>query len=272
MTSIDQVNRAHDDPVDALGRDTGFSHDAIEAMRRSMARGGGRMAQFDHPEFGGAGQWMQGGLLMIGDSSNHELRRRIDGLCEALSRSVAGGSARESGVGAVGGQWQSQTTGGGDGSGGDVGQRPGQWLAQPTWYPASLGTPDTSGSQNDLRYAWFASKRRLVVDRRGVVTLYDTGDHRIAGVSQQQGAGQKLSFASQHGDIDLDRLPVLGGERGERRDDGRVEREPMATRPSSTQPAVDPFTALEKLADLHARGILDADEFASKKSELLKRI
>ena len=35
---------------------------------------------------------------------------------------------------------------------------------------------------------------------------------------------------------------------------------------------IDPFVALEKLADLHARGVVDAAEFAAKKRELLGRI
>ncbi len=249
-------------PVDALAHRTGFSPEAVEAMRRSVARGGGRMAQFDHRDFGGTGQWMRGGMVMIGDPSNHDLKRRIDALCDALSASLADESGHDA---ATGSSWQSQTMG----SAGLA-----HALEQPTWYPASLGAPDTSGAQNDLRYAWFAPKRRLAVDRRGVVTLYDTGDHRIAGVSQQQGLAQKLTFASQLGDIDLDLLPVVeDGGPNERRGDDREVGEPIASRPPTADAAsIDPFVAIEKLADLHARGILDADEFATKKSELLKRI
>lgn len=260
--SIDPASPQRTDPIDALAHQTGFSPEAVEAMRRSVARGGGRMAQFDHREFGGAGQWMRGGMLMIGDPSNHELKRRIDSLCDALSQSLGDQQHGSS----TGHQWQSQTVGAAG-----IGHR----VEQSSWYPASLGAPDTSGSQNDLRYAWFAPQRRLAVDRNGVVTLYDTGDHRISGVSQQQGSGQKLAFASQHGDLDLDRLPIVGGEppehRGER--DDHDAGEPVASPvPPAPSTAIDPFVALEKLAELHARGILDADEFAGKKRELLQRI
>lgn len=276
MSPIDQTGPPRGDPVEALARRTGFSAEAVEAMRVSMARGGGRMAQFDHAEFGGAGQWMQGGLLMIGEPSNHELKRRVDDLCDALSRSpshsLADEAARGGGTDTGSRQWQRQSIGAAG-----AGHR----LDQPVWYPASLGAPDASGTQNDLRYAWFAAKRRLAVDRRGVVTLFDTGDHRIAGVSQQQGAGQTLAFVSQHGDIDVDRLSIVDSGRSGHGDDAqgaqgaqdpREAREPITRRPSAAAAAIDPFVALEKLAELHARGIVDAEEFAHKKGELLKRI
>jgi hypothetical protein len=35
---------------------------------------------------------------------------------------------------------------------------------------------------------------------------------------------------------------------------------------------IDPFDALERLATLHARGILDEAEYRAKKAELLARI
>ena len=38
------------------------------------------------------------------------------------------------------------------------------------------------------------------------MTLYDTADHRISGVSQQQSGHQNLAFTSQHGTVDLDQL------------------------------------------------------------------
>ena len=257
---MSQIDQPSESPTSLASR-TGFSPDAVESMRQSMLRGGGGMAQFDHREFGGLGQWMRGGLLMIADPSDLELKRRIDRLCEALSAGVAADPVPDAEpLPRTGVQWQRQ----GVGSAGFD-----RRIDQPTWYPASLGTPDTSGSQNDLRYAWFAAPRRLAVDRHGVVTLYDTGDHRIGGVAQQQGAGHTLSFVSQHGDVDLDRLPVIGGERSmsaSARPDGPAAVQPA---PSST---VDPFVALEKLADLHARGVLDDREFATKKAELLKRI
>lgn len=43
-------------------------------------------------------------------------------------------------------------------------------------------------------------------------------------------------------------------------------------RVAAASAGVDPFVALEKLADLHARGVVSDSEFAAKKTELLGRI
>ena len=74
------------------------------------------------------------------------------------------------------------------------------------WWPADLGQPGTSGSQNSTHYAFFPDKHRLAIQRDGKVAVYDSGDHRISGVSQAQGGGQHLAFTSQHGTVDLDSL------------------------------------------------------------------
>ena len=47
------------------------------------------MAQFTHPELGGSGQWMQGGMTMVGDMFNNALKAQVDGLCAELSRFLA---------------------------------------------------------------------------------------------------------------------------------------------------------------------------------------
>jgi hypothetical protein len=59
-------------------------------------------------------------------------------------------------------------------------------------------------------YAYFDEARRLAVVRDGRVTLYDTGHHRITGVSQ--GEGQRLTLASDRGAVDIGRLRVVGSE------------------------------------------------------------
>ena len=78
--------------------------------------------------------------------------------------------------------------------------------AGPAWWPDGLGQPASSGGQNGTRYAFFPDHRRLAVERDGKVTLYDSGDHRIGGVSQEQGGGGTLAFTSQHGEVTLDRM------------------------------------------------------------------
>jgi len=76
------------------------------------------------------------------------------------------------------------------------------------WWPGDLGQPSTSGAQNGTRYAFFPDARRLAVEDGGQVTVYDTGEHRIGGVSQQQsGSGRGAPrFTSQQGDVDLSQL------------------------------------------------------------------
>jgi ketosteroid isomerase-like protein len=63
-----------------------------------------------------------------------------------------------------------------------------------------MGRPGAVGAQTDLRYAVFPDTRRLVIDDdQGKITVYDTGDHRIFGVAQAQSSDQTLSFTSQDG-------------------------------------------------------------------------
>ena len=77
------------------------------------------------------------------------------------------------------------------------------------WWPEGLGeNPNSAGGQNETRYAFFGDKKRLAVNLGdGNVQVYDTGDHRISGVQQHQtGSGRKVTFRSQHGEVDLDTL------------------------------------------------------------------
>jgi hypothetical protein len=78
-------------------------------MLFSIVSGRGGMAQFSHREFGGSGQWMAGGAIMISDMFNNALKARVDALCNELSaliRSEADSTAADSV------QSQSQSTGG----------------------------------------------------------------------------------------------------------------------------------------------------------------
>ena len=79
------------------------------------------------------------------------------------------------------------------------------------WWPPGLGRPGAVGAQNDLRYAVFPDARRLVIDDRGALTVYDTGSHRIFGVAQAQSSDQTLSFTSQDGLVRVKDLPKVAG-------------------------------------------------------------
>jgi hypothetical protein len=78
------------------------------------------------------------------------------------------------------------------------------------WWPKNLGQPNSAGSQNDLHYAYFADSHRLAVRQNDKTTLYDTGSHRIGGVSQQQqNNAQNATFTSQNGDVRLADLHLV---------------------------------------------------------------
>ena len=79
----------------------------------------------------------------------------------------------------------------------------------PAWWPSDLGDPATQGAQNSMRYAFFPGKKRLLIEKDGKVTAYDSGDHQISGASQQQSGQQSLAFTSQNGSVDLDSLTKL---------------------------------------------------------------
>jgi hypothetical protein len=80
----------------------------------------------------------------------------------------------------------------------------------PAWWPDDLGQPSSSGSQNDVRYAFFPDKRRLAVERNGNLSVYNSGDYQISGVSQQQRHRHDLAFSSQKGEIRAEDLKKIG--------------------------------------------------------------
>ena len=67
----------------------GFSVEATLSMLEAVRHGNGSMAQFNHPEFSGAGQWMRGGMTMVSDMFNNYLKGRVDSLCSELSNLLA---------------------------------------------------------------------------------------------------------------------------------------------------------------------------------------
>lgn len=284
--------------VEEVARRHGFSIEAVTVMLVAVAASGGSMAQFDHPEFGGMGQWSPGGMTMIGDMFNNALKARVDGLCVELAGLVARQTPTPR---PTGGQSQSQSQGGfaggfsgGLSGGGEVSLFvPVAGRSSSGWWPVDLGQPSSTGQQNDIRYAVFPAARRLAIDIAGTLSVYDTLDHQIGGVSQQQSGDASLTFTSQHGLVRLNELPVVAGD--VRAPSPRPTTAP-ATPPPAVQPANEPsaassptdtplphaapaaqsadaiFAMLERLAELHDKGILSTDEFATKKAELLARL
>jgi hypothetical protein len=151
------------------------------------------------------------------------------------------------------------------------------------WWPADLGVPSSAGGQNDARYAIFPSTRRLATQINGVTKVYDTGDHRIGGVQQQQGGRHgSVTFTSQLGTFDVSALHELGAQRmADTPAAAPAPAEPPAPPPATGSPVSHSETpddtnaiisAIESLAGLHQRGILSDEEFAAKKTELLGRL
>jgi hypothetical protein len=261
-----------------------FSSDAVFSMLQSVINGNGSMAQFNHPEFGGSGQWMRGGMIMLGDMFNNGLKNSVGGLCQELSNLIA----NQPGL-IQSGSFQSQHQGTQQQSnfGGNQQQQNGSgptgavslFVPPPAgssgnWWPKGLQFPTSTGSQNNVRYAYFATIRRLAIEVNGQVTLYDTLDHQIGGFSQQQSVGGSITFTSQYGLVDVNTLPIIS-----------IDNVPVQTpnpSASSFQPSpvntplanqeADIFDAIEKLANLKDKGILTDAEYSTKKAELLARL
>jgi hypothetical protein len=158
------------------------------------------------------------------------------------------------------------------------------------WWPSELGRPSSSGGQNDARYAYFPGAQRLAISQNGQVTLYNTLDHNIGGVQQQQGGySGSLSFSSQFGTFTVDSLPVVGPSNVQAPPPAydpppqqqqqapayrQEQQQPSYAQPSSggRQSHDEILTALERLGALHQKGVLSDQEFAAKKAELLSRL
>ena len=273
-----QLSPAGEQAVNDFAQRHGFSFDAVATMLDAVINGNGAMAQFSHPEFGGSGQWMRGGMTMIGDMFNSNLKGRVDALCSDLSALVANqpnlirtGSFQSQSQGGYGGN-QQQQSGGGPSGPVSLFIPPPNTGASGNWWGDDLRWPNSTGAQNNVRYAYFAQARRLAIDLNGTVTIYDTLDHAISGFGQQQSHGGSFTFSSQHGLVDVASLPVVSVNGAPAQPAAAVASEPGVAPPESPGGGGDVFAAIEKLAGLHSRGILSDAEFNSKKAELLSRL
>jgi hypothetical protein len=153
-----------------------ISQDAVRTVLRALRSGGGRMAQFSHPEFGGMSQWSPG-MTMVGDMFNTKLKSKLDAVCSELAEFAA-----KSGEGDARGADEN----------GGVSYRA---APKSDWWPAGLGTPTSVGAQNDLRYAIFP--RRLVIkaeitcgeDTSDCMACFVHGHNKIQPPSFTQGLG-----------------------------------------------------------------------------------
>ena len=228
--------------VNDLSNRYNLSADAVIHMIGAVNNGGGTMAQFNSSELGGSGQWMQGGMTMVGDMFNNGLKNTVDNLCSEISNALV--STQIFPVVPAGTRASNQ------------------------WWPIELGTPFSSGAQNNIRYAVFPN--RLAVEVNGEVNVYDTLDNNISGVSQQQGGDTSLTFSSQYGTIAVSTLPIVSGAGTTPPPAAQTNfTEPITVAP---QPSNEMIELIQQLAKLHDAGVLSDTEFSSKKEELLSRL
>ena len=180
---METLSRFGHDKVSEIASRHGFSAVAVREMLDAVRAGHGSMAQFSHPEFGGAGQWMRGGMTMVSDMFNHRLAARVDSLAAELAAALSSHDASS------------------------------LFKVDPdserNWWPPELGTPDSTGRQNAMAYAYFGGKHRLAINEGGKIRVYDTLGQKITGVSQQQSTGGTMMFSTASGVIDLSTLPLL---------------------------------------------------------------
>jgi len=240
----------------------GLSYDAVIHMLVAVNNGGCSMAQFNCPELGGGGQWMRGGMTMVGDMFNSGLKNTVDNLCNELANMLSNNQIFP--VIAAGTPESNQ------------------------WWPTNLGSPSSSGGQNNIRYAVFPN--RLAVELNGQISIYDTLDHNIGGVSQQQGGNDSLTFTSQWGTVNVNSLPLISGQSlapmpqanfvKPEQESQPVQAPAQNFEPTNTTNTISNseyeatnkmIEVIKKLAELRDLGVLTDNEFNTKKTDLLKQ-
>ena len=134
------------------------------------------------------------------------------------------------------------------------------------WWPAEIGSPQQGGR----------------------VRVYDTGEHRLSGFSQQQGGDRSLTFTSQFGLVRVADLPLVGPQSAQRQDPPPSDFAAPSQTPAAVPPAAtfaapngtpgaplatdDILKTIERLSELRRRDVLTEEEFMAKKAELLARL
>lgn len=268
-------------------------------MLVAVHHGNGTMAQFSHPEFGGTGQWMRGGMTMVSDMFNSQLKARVDSICSEISSLlekeqlfVPGGSFQSQSQSSGRSQDrdnQSQSAGGGYSTSSLFVPDP-----DASWWPEELGAPSAVGAQNNTHYAYFARSNRLAVKTGNDTWVYDTLNHNISGFSQQQSGGNSITFSSQFGTVNLATLPVISRNgifttqapqplqnHPEPAPSTQTTQSSLARQTPHEEPPQGPqlpqtteqiLATLEKLGELLDKGYITPEEFGAKKVDLLARL
>jgi hypothetical protein len=235
--------------IDEIAARYDLKPESVVSLANAVVQGNGTMAQFNVPELGGSGQWMKGGMTMVGDMFNHGLKAKVDQLCTEISELVSTKVIFEEVDG--------------------TNHKRAENISGTSWPPA-FGSPTSSGGQNNIRYAYFALVKRLVIEENGKQRIYDTKHHHISGVSQQQGSGSSLRFTSQDGPVDLEQLSLVSEPGRPSQDIPEIPYDTVM--PNTTSSKDDVFEKIEKINTLFERGLITMEEYQGKKQELLSRL
>lgn len=167
-----------------LAQKHGFQPDTVQTLWEALQHAQGRQAQFSIDELGGMGQWMPG-MVMVGNTA---LKARVDALCTELAGLLGVAKTKEA---------------------------PNAELSDKKADNASASPSGASatGSQNGVRYAYFAGENRLVIEQQNEKPVtYDASGYEITGVSQSQtdATPGTLTFTTKDGGtVNLDKLKRL---------------------------------------------------------------
>jgi hypothetical protein len=167
----------------------------VREIHRQLQANHATQCQFECSELGGPVQWMPG-MVMTSRWDDHALRARVDGLCSELCAIVRGSET------AAPAAFKRDADAPPAASRVDL-------PAGESWWPAALGQPSSSGAQNGVRYAYFPDKQRLLLQQGARIDAYDTGEHRLTGVSQQQGHSRSITFSTPEGPVPVEHLKCV---------------------------------------------------------------
>ncbi|NIJ51472.1 SHOCT domain-containing protein [Dyadobacter arcticus] len=247
--------------VEDLAAKYNLKTETVETMLKAVINGNGTMAQFNISELGGSGQWMKGGMTMVGDMFNNSLKATVDKLATELAGIVTSKVLFE----------EKEAPTEKHHANGNFSSHSGS-----SW-PSVFGNPTSSGSQNNFKYAYFGPVRRLVIEENGKRTIYDTKHHQITGISQQQGSGSSYKFTSQDGPVDISNLSVISEPSEQMQATPEIPYDvtstaDLRTPESSHSPQDIIISTIEKINVLFEKGQITEEEFKTKKQELLSRL
>lgn len=150
----------------------------VSKLLDGLQKNSGRQVQFNIAELGGMGQWQSGGMVMVGDMFNNELKAKVDRLCKVLV------------------------------------QMPAKAESNP-FVPiqSSVGSnrfANIKGSQNGISYAYYQTEAILEITDENGLKKYSTEGYLLTGVQQSQSNdSRKLSFSHSGGSVEIKDLKQI---------------------------------------------------------------